>query len=109
MKTCVNVVFCRNSQYCLTFFSNLFPPSGALLFVVVQCSSGFGFSTEQCSLVRLGLLILAFPPSGAALFAYIGVSTAKSWARSRNKHAKPTYFSTLLCWVTKPSERVAEM
>ena len=34
----------------------------------------------------------------AALFAYIGVSTANSWARSRNKRAEPTYFSTLLSY-----------
>ena len=45
---------------------------------------------------------------GAARFTYIGVSTAKIWARSRNKRAEPTYYLTLLRWVTKPSERVSK-
>ena len=57
-----------------------FPPSSALLLVAVQC----GF-------VRLYWRF-----------------NCQNWARSRNKCAEPTYFSTPLRWITKPSERSAK-
>ena len=66
---------------------------GAALFAYI------GVSTERCGSVRFG----------AARFTYISVSSSKSWARSRNKRTEPTYYSLLLRWVTKPSERVAKM
>ena len=72
----------------------------------VQSFVSFPQSGARCGTVWLCLLILAFPPSGAVWcgsFAYIAVSTANSQASSRNTRVEPTYFSTLLRWVTKPS------
>ena len=48
------------------------------------------------------------PTGGALLFVEVQCGPVHFYCSVvyRNKRANPTYFSTLLRWVTKPSERV---